>query len=111
MSRPMNLREFADVVNHIQKYNSPFTQLPGYPVVKYMDPHFDFRSSTVFSIGFRGFGGERHFHCQNEYRDIPAPLFERVMAYLTGQKQPKQRCAECQNDVEAPCRIEGCPLE
>lgn len=86
MSRPMNLREFADVVNHIQKHNTPFNALPGMPVVKYMNPVLDFRSNVVFSVTFRGFGSEHVLHCQNECRDLKESLFERCMAYLKGEQ-------------------------
>ena len=86
MSRPMTFKEFADVVNHIQRYNSPFsTRLAECPCVKYIDPVFDMRTNTVFSIRFRGFGGEKLFHCQNECRDLPNSLFERCMDYLHGR--------------------------
>lgn len=86
MSRPMNLREFADVVNHIQRYNSPFaTRLAECPVVKYMNPCIDFRTNTVFSVKFRGFGSEHVLHCQNECRDLKESLFERCMSYLKGE--------------------------
>lgn len=86
MSRPMNLREFADVVNHIQRYNSPFaTRLVEAPCVKYMDPCIDFRNSVVFSVKFRGFGSEVVLHCQNECRDMEASLYERCMSYLKGE--------------------------
>lgn len=85
MSRPMNLKEFAELVNHIQRCNGPFTtRLVGCPVVKYMDPCFDFRTNTVHSVMFRGFGSEHVLHCQNECRELPESLFERCMAYLQG---------------------------
>lgn len=86
MSRPMNLREFADVVNHIQKNNTPFAYIYGKtPCVKYMDPVIDFRTATVFSVKFRGFGSEHVLHCQNECRDLQESLFERCMTYLKGE--------------------------
>lgn len=119
MSRPMSFREFADVVNYVKSYNSPFATCPTIvdgkqvrvPVVKYIDPCFDMRSMTVFSVGFRGFGDGINFHCQNECRDLPESLHDRCMKWLGGGavRAKRLRCAECQNDVITPCR-EGCPV-
>lgn len=87
MSRPMDFKEFAAVVNHISKNNSPFVGRSDVPTVKYIDPHFDMRSNTVFSITFRLMGGgEQVFYCQNECRDLKESLFERCMAYLKGEQ-------------------------
>lgn len=88
MSRPMTLAEFADVLNHVQKFNAPLAnRVAGVPVVKYIDPCIDMRSNTVFSIGFRGFGsGDYLFHCQNEQRDRKESLYERCMDFLTTGK-------------------------
>ena len=95
MSRPMNFKEFAEMVNFIQNHNSPFSgghrwdgeRAIRLPVVKYFDPVFDMRSNTVLSVTFRGFGSERLFHCQNECRELPESLFERVMKYLKGEDE------------------------
>lgn len=85
MSRPMTFAEFANVVNYVQRNNSPFvTRLANTPCVKYIDPHFDMRSNTVFSIVFRGFGPEKVLHCQNECMDLPDSLHDRCMAFLKG---------------------------
>lgn len=87
MSRPMTFAEFANVLNHVTKYNSPFvTRLKECPVVKYIDPVFDMRTNTVFSITFRGFGPEYLFHCQNEKRDMPESLHQRCMDFLLSGK-------------------------
>lgn len=96
MSRPMTLKEFADVVNFAKDHNGPFATSPvvdrygkrvRIPMVKYIDPHLDLRSNTVFSITFRGFGigSEKLFHCQNECRDLPESLYDRCMTYLRGE--------------------------
>lgn len=87
MSRPMNMTEFAAVLNHAMKHNGPFVHgSKDAPVVKYIDPHIDLRTNDVFSITFRGFGGETLLHCQNECRDLKESLFERCMTYLKGEQ-------------------------
>lgn len=83
MSVPMSFQEFADVVKYIAEYNSPFKRKPNMPVVKYIDPHFDMRTNSVFSITLRGYGTEVLFHTQNECRDLPETLQERIINYLT----------------------------
>lgn len=112
MSKPMDMHEFANVLNHAMRYNGPFvTRLAEAPCVKYIDPHIDLRTNTVFSMEFRLFGGgEVWIHCQNESRNLPASLYDRCMTFLRTGKQQTFKCAECQNDVVQPCRIEGCPL-
>lgn len=82
MSKPMSFQDFAEVVTYIANNNSPFNRKPNKPVVKYIDPHFDMRTNSVFAITFRGYGTETVFHTQNECRDLPETLKERIMKYL-----------------------------
>lgn len=86
MSRPMDMKEFAALVNFIKKHHSPFSTEPpasgSRKTIKYIDPHIDMRSFTCFSISFRGFGGEKNFNCQNECMELPESLYERCMTWL-----------------------------
>lgn len=83
----MTMHEFANVVNHAMRYNGPFvTRLAESPVVKYIHPSIDLRFNNVFAISFRGFGGGRILHCQNECRDLPDSLHDRCMKYLRGEE-------------------------
>jgi hypothetical protein len=85
MSRPMTFKEFSDLANHVAQDHSPFSRRTrkGVVTVKYMDPVFDFRSNTVFSVTFRTFGGcEIVLHCQNECRDLEKSLYERCREAL-----------------------------
>lgn len=87
MSRPMNFHEFVEVLTHIQTRNAPLSRVNrNLPVVKYVDPVFDMRTNTVFSITFRGWGSDITFHCANEYRDHPKSLKDRVLEYLTTER-------------------------
>lgn len=80
----MSFQAFGDLLKYIQQNNSPLTVQPGYPSIKYIDPIFDMRTNTVFALTFRGFGfDDKPFHTQNECRDLPESLQERVMAFLT----------------------------
>lgn len=79
----MSFQEFAKLITYIANNNSPFKSPYPKPSVKYVDPHFDMRTNSVFSLTLRGFGSEdKVFHTQNECRDLPESLFERVMKYL-----------------------------
>lgn len=83
MSRPMNLKEFAELFNKVLNDHSPLSPKPGCSPVKYIDPVFDMRTNTVFSIRFRMFGAKDiTLHCQNECRDLKESLFERCVAAL-----------------------------
>jgi hypothetical protein len=82
----MTFQELVDVMKFITDNNSPRNCRRGYPVVKYADPVLDFRTNTCFIIKFRGFGSERSFYCQNEFRDHPKSLKDRVMEYLTASE-------------------------
>lgn len=87
LAKNMDMKEFAEVLNFAMKYNGPFvTRLAEMPCVKYIDPHIDLRTNSVFSITFRGFGNaDRTFHNQNEERLNPVSLRDRCMAYLKGE--------------------------
>lgn len=81
MSKALSFEEFAKIVNFIKDRRSFVMGEVGYPSVKYIDPVFDMRTNTVFSITFRGVG-EKQFHCVNECRDLTESMFERIMAWL-----------------------------
>jgi hypothetical protein len=83
MSRAMTMTELGELLKHIQAEHSPLGTKSG-KGIKYAHPNIDFRGGPVcFSIAFRGFSfNETVFHTQNECRDLPASLFERVMAWL-----------------------------
>jgi hypothetical protein len=83
MSAPMSFQEFATLITYIANRNSPFRSPYPRPSIKYVDPVFDMRTNSVFAITLRGFGSEdKVFHTQNECRDLPESLYERVMNYL-----------------------------
>jgi len=81
----MNLSEFASLLNYIRKHHNPFTGT--HKTLKYVDPHIDLRTDTVFGITFRGMaGGEKVFHCQNECRELPECLYDRCMNWLASRE-------------------------
>ena len=82
MSQPMTFQEAGDLLKHIRDFHSPFSAHRTRKVVKYADPHFDMRTGHCFAIKLRGYGWEETFHTQNECRDLPESLFERVIAFL-----------------------------
>jgi len=83
MSKAMSFQEFGELLKFIKENNSPFKSPYPRPTVKYLDPVFDMRSNTVFAITLRGFGNaDAVFHTQNECRDLPQSLDERVREYL-----------------------------
>lgn len=82
MSAPMEFQQAGDLLNLIRKEHSPFTGVRGGRCVKYVDPHFDMRTGHCFALTLRGYGWERTFHTQNECRDLPESLFDRVVAFL-----------------------------
>jgi hypothetical protein len=83
MSRPMSFQEFGNLLKYISANNSPFTAKYPKPSVKYIDPVMDMRTNSVFAVTFRGFGSEdKVFHTQNECRDLPQTLDERIREWL-----------------------------
>ena len=88
MSRAMSIEEFGKLVEHIEQEHPPYMmsyrekELKEGKGVKYIDPCFDMRTSTVFAVNIRGFNGDKDFHTQNECRDLPESLFERIMNWL-----------------------------
>jgi hypothetical protein len=83
MSKPMTFPEFGELMKYIAANNSPVNFTHGRRSVKYVDPHFDMRFNTVFAVTLRGFGFEDTlFHTQNECRDLPQSLFERIKEFL-----------------------------
>jgi hypothetical protein len=87
MVQPMSFQEFGNLLKYIANNNSPFRHTtPHTPCIKYVDPHFDMRTNSCFSMTLRTMGaGEHVFHTQNECRDLPTSLYDRVMAFLTTQ--------------------------
>lgn len=86
MSKALSFKEFSQIVNYISEKRSMQNNEVGYPYVKYIDPVFDMRTNTVFSIKFRG-AFEKHFHCVNECRDLTESMFERIMTWLNTKKE------------------------
>lgn len=83
MSNPMSFHQFNDLLKYIVAHNSPSTAKHQWPSIKYVDPHFDMRNNSVFSVALRPFNGvEVIFHTQNECRDLPKSLYERIKDYL-----------------------------
>jgi hypothetical protein len=83
MSAAMSFQEFGNLLKYIANNNSPINHtIRGTPTVKYVDPHMDMRTNTVFSVKLRGFGSEAEFYVMNEARDIPESLYDRIMTYL-----------------------------
>lgn len=79
----MSFQEFGELVKYISKNNSPINFVHGRRSVKYIDPVFDMRTNSVFAVTLRGFGYEDTvFHTQNECRDLPQSLFERIKEFL-----------------------------
>lgn len=77
----MSMTELGDLLKHISEEHSPFGCRRG-KTVKYVDPHIDMRDFKCFSITLRSFSYEKHFHTQNECRDLEKSLFNRVMEWL-----------------------------
>lgn len=87
MSKAMTIKELGVLLRDIDENHSPLRPTKeGLRVVKYVDPHIDMRTRTAFAITLRSYGWERTFHTQNECRDLPESLLERVTAFL---KEPK----------------------
>lgn len=82
MSRPMNFKEAGALISMIYQEHSPFKPASGTRIVKYIDPHFDMRTGHCFAITLRGYGWEQTFHTQNECRDLPESLYDRVVKFL-----------------------------
>lgn len=82
MSKPMTMSELTELLKHIQSDHSFCRNNGKGRHVKYIDPHIDTRDWMCFSITFRLFGEPVTFHTQNECRDLPESLYERVMAWL-----------------------------
>ena len=90
MSKAMTIFEFNQLVSHITEKHPPcmskFTReakgLIGHGV-KYIYPCFDMRDLKVFAVSFNGFSFEdKEFHTQNECRDLPESLYDRIMTWL-----------------------------
>jgi len=78
----MSFQEFGNLLNYIANRNSPMKAFPR-PSVKYVDPVMDMRTNSVFAVTLRGFGFEdKVFHTQNECRDLPQSLEERIREFL-----------------------------
>lgn len=89
MSKPMTLAELDTLLKLICTQNSAFSNRrladgSYLPMVKYVSPNIDIRTRTCHSIVFhQGSHHEVIFHCQNECRDLPETLLERVTKYLS----------------------------
>lgn len=80
----MTFPEFKTLLQHIDKEHSPLGRYPNSSgkTVKYVDPHIDMRTGTIFSITFRGYGWEKNLHTQNECMDLKDSLYTRCMNFL-----------------------------
>lgn len=85
MSKALSFKEFSQIVNYISEKRSMRNNELGYPFVKYIDPVFDMRTNTVFSIRFRG-PYEKQFSCVNEERNLSDSMYERIMQWLNTKK-------------------------
>lgn len=85
----MTLAELNQLLSHIKNNNGPYgSRVRHTPIIKYVDPHLDMRDGMCFAITFRNAGEETVFHTQNECRDLPETLYERVMKWLTTPTTP-----------------------
>jgi len=82
MSKPMTMVELPSLLNHIKKHHSFCNNTHGRHV-KYIDPHIDTRTWTCFAITFRTGGEEVLFHTQNECRNLPTSLHDRIIDWLS----------------------------
>lgn len=83
MSNVMTIAQLGELLRYIYDNHSPMASFrAGKRMVKYVDPHIDMRTHAVFAITIRGYGWEKTFHTQNESRDLPDSLYERVMKFL-----------------------------
>jgi len=80
----MSFQQFGELLKYIDANNSPIKNFThGRRTVKYLDPVIDMRTNSVFAVTLRGFGYEDMvFHTQNECRDLPQSLFERIKEFL-----------------------------
>ena len=85
MSRAMTIKEFGELIEHIEKEHPVYMRsqkLKGHSI-KYIYPSIDMRDNKVFAVAFNDFSfGGKEFHTQNECRDLPESLFERIMKWL-----------------------------
>lgn len=80
----MSLNEFAKLVNLIRAEHHPYERVKdGKRRIKYIYPSIDFRTDSVFAIRLSEFPGPiTAFHTQNECRDLPKSLYERIVNWL-----------------------------
>lgn len=83
MSAPMNMQQLGALIKHIREHHSPDTCGVNGKVVKYFHPNIDMRDGKCFSVLLRGYGWEELIHTQNECRDLPESLDQRVRAFLS----------------------------
>lgn len=111
--RPLTPKEFFEVMKFVQNYHrfaywpaddewekilSTYPLMPHHGLsIKYIDSCYDSRDGSVWSISFRGMGGNvrfsaNHFNFMNEKPKSwkYESLYELIMAYLTGQFVPKE---------------------
>jgi hypothetical protein len=78
----MNFQQAGDLLKMIRDKHSPLTARNGARMVKYVHPSLDMRTGHCFALTLRGYGWEQTFHTQNECRDLPESLFDRVVTFL-----------------------------
>jgi hypothetical protein len=82
MSAGMTLRECFDLITYIANNNSPERSPYPRPCIKYVDPHVDMRTNTVFAVSLRGYGDTKDFYITNEFISEPKSLEQRIREYL-----------------------------
>ena len=88
MSRGMTFKECFNLLVYIANNNAPERMPYPRPNIKYVDPHMDMRTNTVFAVTLRGYGDTKDFYITNEFIDHPMSLEERIREYLdTEQKE------------------------
>lgn len=90
MSQAMSLKELGNLLHLIESNYAPFTKNGFTGCVKYIDPHIDMRNSKCFALTLRGYGWEKVFHTQNECRELPDSLYDRVVYFLETGKNDKE---------------------
>ncbi len=86
MSAPMTMQQLGDLIKHIRDHHSIDTTNRKGKLVKYVHPNIDMRDGKCFSVRLRGYGWDELLHTQNECRDLPESLDQRIRAFLEENK-------------------------
>lgn len=107
----MTMTQLVELFEHIQKHHVIGCDDLHGKHVKYVDPHIDMRTNSVFSIQFRGYGVAHTLHTVNEQAELPESLFDRCMAFLDDEAWPKQDCASHTAALEKELQAEKARLD